>query len=283
MLRTIANYLHAGEFTHRIKRRHHLLWREAEPLKKPVLTKNNSLADWKDEYLWQRRLSNKLNAKEFAALNGCKTATLYWKGRDVENIDFSSLPPQYVIRPTLGHGSKGIFIMKNGVNLFDKKIYTPQQIISSLKECIGEHPDKIILVEEFLQNEAGEHKILDDYKFFCFNGEIAGVWVINRLSPNTGFSNFFDEQWTPMKPLMFSYLYPFKDGQEKPACFDEMVEQVKRLSKAYSIFVRLDFYATSKGAVFGEFTPTPNLGVGYNRYGQKLLISYWDEYCRGQI
>ena len=281
MFRTITNYLQAGEFTDRIKRRHRLLWKEAQPLKNALLTRDHSLDDWKDEELWQRRLSNKLNAKEFAALNGCKTATLYWKGRDVEHIDFSVLPPQYVIRPAVGCGSKGVLLMKNGLNLFDKKIYTPQQIVRLLKESIGEHPNQFILIEEFLQNEAGAYEILADYKFFCFNGKIASIEVINRLSPNKGFCRFFDEQWTPMKPI--SLTYPQKHLSEKPRCFDEMLEQVKMLSKIYSIFVRLDFYATSRGAVFGEFTPTPNLGGGYSKFGHQLLVKYWDEYCRGQI
>lgn len=282
MFRTITNYLHAGEFTERIKRRHHLWWREAEPLKKNLLTKDHSLDDWQDEELWQRRLSNKLNAKEFAALNGCKTAGLYWKGRDVENIDFSSLPSHYVIRPAMGCGSKGVFLMKNGINLFDQKTYSPQQIVRLLQQRIKEHPNQFMLVEEFLQNEIGEHTILDDYKFFCFNGKIASVGVINRLSPETGFVNYLDEHWNPMKPLALPYPYPIKQGQEKPKCFDEMLEHVKMLSRLYKVFVRLDFYATPKGAVFGEFTPTPSLGLGFSKFGHQLLVKYWDEYCQGE-
>lgn len=283
MFRSIINYLEAGEFTYRIKRRHSLLWREAQPLKKTLLTRNHSLDDWRDEELWQRRLSNKLNAKEFASLNGCKTADLYWKGRDVENINFSSLPAHYVIRPARGCGSIGVFVMQHGVNLFDKKTYSPQQIVRALQQQVNKNPEQFMLVEEFLQNEDGEYKILDDYKFFCFNGKIASVGVINRLGPETGFVNYFDEHWNPMESIATPYPYPIRPGQKKPKCFDEMVEQVKMLSKLYRIFVRLDFYATSKGAVFGEFTPTPNLGLGYTKYGHNLLVNYWDKYCKGQI
>lgn len=273
----------AGEFSSRIKRRHHLLWRETEPLKKLWLTHHQPLEDWRDETLWQRRLSNKLNAKEFAQLNGCKTATLYWKGRDVEQIDFSALPAQYVIRPTRGSGCTGVFIMNNGLNLFDNKHYAPEEIRSLLKECVNEFPNQNVLVEEFLQNEAGEYEIPVDYKFYCFNGKIAGLGVINRLGPLKGTCSFFNEHWIPIEPLTFSYPYDYRSGQVKPKCFDEMVEQVKKLSKIYGIFVRLDFYATSKGAVFGEFTPTPGLGRGFTKFGQKLFTAYWDEYCRGQI
>ncbi|QNL51645.1 hypothetical protein H8S90_08765 [Olivibacter sp. SDN3] len=272
-----------GEFSNRIKRRHHLLWREAEPLRRLWLTQKHPLNEWRDENLWQRRLSNKLNAKEFAQLNGCKTSELYWKGRNVEKIDFSTLPAQYVIRPTRGSGCTGVFLMNDGLNLLDNKRYSPEEIVLLLRACVSEFPNQHILVEEFLQNEAGEYLIPVDYKFYCFNGKIAGISVINRFGNHGGTRSFFNEDWIPMKPLLFSFPYDNISEQAKPKCFDEMVEQVKKLSKIYGIFVRIDFYATSKGAVFGEFTPTPGLGMGFTKFGQKLFTAYWDQYCKGQI
>jgi hypothetical protein len=62
-----------------------------------------------------------------------------------------------------------------------------------------------------------------------------------------------------------------------------MLDQAKRLSRAYEIFVRIDFYATDNGAVFGEFTPTPSMGGGPTKFGQKLLMFYWDKYCNSKI
>ncbi|MDM8176624.1 MULTISPECIES: ATP-grasp fold amidoligase family protein [Olivibacter] len=283
MLGRIKLHLYSGEFSNRLRRRHQVLWQEAEPLKKLWLTKNNSIDDWRDENLWQRRLSNKLNAKEFAQLHGAKTSALYWKGRDVERIDFASLPAQYVIRPTFGSGCTGVFLMDNGFNLFDNKYYSEQEIVAILRKNVKELPNQCILVEEFLTNEAGKHVIPTDYKFFCFNGKIAGLSVINRQGPHDGTSAFFNEHWIPMEPLTISYPYPYKFGQSKPKCFEEMVEQVKKLSKLYGIFVRIDFYATSNGPVFGEFTPTPGLGRGFTKYAEKLFTLYWDEHCPGQI
>jgi hypothetical protein len=132
-----------------------------------------------------------------------------------------------------------------------------------------------------LQEEPGEYHILSDYKFFCFNGEIASCQVINRTGPRAGYGSFYDENWNSMEAVHPGY--PIIKAQPKPACLDEMIGQVKKLSRAYQIFVRIDFYATTKGAVFGEFTPTPGLGYGYSVYGQKLLLSYWDKYCGGLV
>jgi len=272
-----------GEFSKRIRNRHTLWWSSShdEAFKRKEMTRYNPIHEWKKEDLWQAKLSNKFNAREFAIMHNCKTADLYWKGRDADRIDFSALPAHYVIRPTAGHSANNVYIMQNGLNLFDKKRYTPEEIVQLLKTTLEAHPTQEFLIEEFLQSESGEYKILDDYKFFCFNGKIACVHIINRLGPKTGYSAFFDEHWNYMRP--FHLLYPPKDGQKKPHCFDEMLEHVKRLSEAYGIFVRIDYYATAKGAVFGEFTPTPGIGKGVNKYGQKLLTQYWDKYCSGMI
>ena len=62
---------------------------------------------------------------------------------------------------------------------------------------------------------------------------------------------------------------------ELPECFDEMVEAVKKIGSTLGIYMRIDMYATAKGAVFGEFTPTPHGGKGYSEWADKYLGSFW--------
>jgi hypothetical protein len=284
MLKFIEDILYnRGELKDRIIRRHKLFWSDpkAETVRNTRMSEFDSIEKWQDVENWQRKLSNKANAREFAKMNGCQVPDLYWRGSDVEHIDFDKIPPYYVIRPTTGHSSNMVFVMDNGINLFDGKPYTPAEIIAVLKKAVDKKQDLEFLIEEFLQNEEGKHAILTDYKFFCFNGEVAIVWEIKRLGPKTGFATFYDENWNRIKKVHI--FYPPKEANEPPACYPDMLAQAKRLSKAYGIFVRLDFYATNKGAVFGEFTPTPALGKGHTRFGQQRLIEYWDKYCKGQI
>ena len=275
--------LNSGEFADRIVRRHKLFWGgpDAEKVRNVRMSASDPIEKWMDDPYWQRKLSNKANAREFAKMQGCQVPDLYWRGSDVENIDFSTLPPYYVIRPTTGHSSKMVFVMDHGTNLFDGKTYTPEEIKAALKEAIAKKADQEFLIEEFLKNEAGEHSVLTDYKFFCFNGEIAVVWEIQRIGPKTGHATFYDEHWQQLDEV--HVFYPPKEKGPAPKCFPDMVRQAKSLSKAYGIFVRLDFYATDRGAVFGEFTPTPALGRGHTRYGKKRLLKYWDTFCKGQI
>lgn len=162
--------------------------------------------------------------------------------------------------------------MDNGLNLFDNQTYTRQDIQAELAKALYESTDLEFLIEEFVKTENSEYHIPSDYKFYVFNGEIACIHLINRLSPKTGCQGFYTENWELMSTVNDKYEdVPY---QEPPSCLKEMVQHAKQFSKAYQIFVRVDFYATDKGAVFGEFSPTPHLGENFTPYGEKLLTSY---------
>lgn len=284
MMQTLLTALKPkSEFSKRIKSRHAKFWSDpnAEIIRNTRMNANDPIEKWKDVPNWQRKLSNKYNSREFAKMHGCKVADLYWKGRNVENIDFDKLPKQYVIRPTIGHSCNAVFLMDGNYNLFDKTYYTQSEIRNCLYSYLEENDMLEFLVEEFLANEQGEHTILDDYKIFAFNGEIAAILVINRLSPNSGYQTAYTEDWIQTESLVNSY--PEGLHQQPPACLKEMITDVKKLSKAYEIFVRVDYYATSKGAVFGEFSPTPSRGNSSTQYASKLFASYWEQYCYGMI
>lgn len=272
-----------GEFNKRIKSRHKRFWSvdDAEVVRNTIMQASDPIEQWKDVTHWQRKLSNKYNAREFARKHGCQVAELYWSGREVRQIPFDTLPEYYVIRPTIGHSSGLVFLMNNGVNIMDGKTYSNEAIIGILEEALAGNIHLQFLVEEFLKNEAGEHCIPNDFKMYLFNGELAGIQVINRFGPSKGLTNFYDEHWNPIDN--FNIYYPKGEVQAPPRCIDAIVADGKRLSKAYEIFVRIDFYATDHGAVFGEFTPTPFFGNHFTPEGEQMLVQYWDRYCTGKI
>jgi hypothetical protein len=73
------------------------------------------------------------------------------------------------------------------------------------------------------------------------------------MSPKSGLSSSYDEIWNMMEDI--GRVYQQSSYQAPPACLQEMISCAKKLSKAYEIFVRVDFYATDKGAVFGNSPP----------------------------
>lgn len=270
-------------FSDRIKHRNKTFWAEegADKLKTTPRYAHDPFSKWKGSTHWQRRLSNKRNAHEFALKHNCRVPDLYWQGSDCSTIDFSKLPHHYVIKPTIGHSCGMVYLMSRGTNLFDMRHYTSAELVAGMEKAIDERPGLEFMIVEFCRNERGEYQIPDDYKIMCFNGQIACICLVNRFSSKKGYHNFYDENWHQLKQI--NTLYPMAGFQRAPACLHEMLEQAKTLSQAYEIFVRIDFYATDKGAVFGEFTPTPSLGTGFTPYAENLFTAYWDVFCTNLI
>jgi len=241
----------------------------------------DAIEKWKDVENWQRKLSNKYNSREFAKRHNCKVAQLYWRGRDLNSLDFSSLPCYFVIRPTIGHSLSHVFLMKNSVNLMDGKTYSTEDIKEVLTNALSDNKKVEFLFEEFIRTECGDYCIPDDYKFYMFNGQVGCIQVINRINNKQGCTTWYDENWKLLPNLTTN----FPDGKEQssPRCYEEMLHMAKAISKSYKIFIRIDFYATDKGVVFGELTPTPALGKGFTCEGDKLLSRYWDKFCKGMI
>ncbi|WP_347159733.1 ATP-grasp fold amidoligase family protein [Pontibacter chitinilyticus] len=268
-----------GEFARRILYRHQTFWNapDAELVRNSAMHPSASLEEWQSVDHWQRKLSNKYNARLFAQMHGCRVAALYWRGRDLSQLDFSSLPDQYVIRPTIGHSCNLVFLMDKHMNHMDKRFYSEADLKKIMAAALKQNPYQTFLIEEFVRSEQGEYKIPVDYKLSLFNGELAVINVINRMSPKAGLSSSYDENWNMLEDIC--QLYQHAPYQEPPACLPEMISFAKKLSKAYEIFIRIDFYATDKGAVFGEFTPTPGRGNGFTAKADQMLSDYWNKYC----
>ncbi|MEJ7685393.1 MAG: ATP-grasp fold amidoligase family protein [Segetibacter sp.] len=272
-----------GKFSKRIKNRHRTFWKssDAEIIRNTVMNASDLLDKWKDVKNWQRKLSNKNNAREFAKKHGCRVPEIYWRGRDIDNINFNNLPSQFVLKPTIGCSSKLVFLMNDKFNFMNNLSYSKKELTKIMAEALKENYYLEFIIEEFVRSEQGKYKIPNDYKFHTFKGEIAAINVINRFANKEGFMRAYDANWNLIKEIGTDF--PKGPYQDPPACLEEMIAHAKVLSKAYEIYVRIDFYATDKGAVFGEFTPTPSLGNYYTHQADQLLANYWDKYCNGMV
>ena len=172
-----------------------------------------------------------------------------------DEIDFDSLPEQFVLKCT--HDSGSVIICK------DKKIFDYQaarkKIECSLKknlywrarEWVYKDLMPKIIAEQYMEDEKTSE--LRDYKFFCFDGEVKMLFVATeRQKKNEEVKfDFFDVDYNRL---------PFKQGHpnakvlpEKPQCFDEMKELAAKLSKGIP-HVRVDFYEVNGKVYFGELT-----------------------------
>ncbi|MEO3406448.1 ATP-grasp fold amidoligase family protein [Mucilaginibacter sp. CAU 1740] len=274
---------YAMPFTKRIKYRHNQFWEpaDAENIRNIPISRYDHIDQITHIPNWQRMLSNKANSLYFAGKMGCKVPEVYWKGRNIDDIDFSLLPKQFVIKPTIGHSCNNVYLMDDGYNHMDKQIYKIEDLRGVMTSVLQQSHQNEFIIEEFLRSEDGIYRIPLDYKVHTFNGEIACIEVIDRKAPSVGHVNVFDDKWNAVENIGKKFIQG--DNLTPPHCLDEIISQCRALSKVYKIYVRIDFFATDKGAVFGEFTPTPGIGVGFTRKANYMLNRYWDTYCKGMI
>lgn len=173
-----------------------------------------------------------------------------------EEIDFESLPNQFVLKTTHGGGNTGVIIVKDKskadiATLKSKlNLSLKQDLYKDSREWPYKNVNKRILAEEFLEDsETGE---LRDYKFFCFNGVVKALFVATeRQTREEPFFNFFDENY---EPLPVRQGHPCSDTiPAKPKLFDEMKQLAEILSKDIPC-VRIDLYQVNGKIYFGEYT-----------------------------
>lgn len=178
-----------------------------------------------------------------------------------EDIDFSKLPDQFVLKCTHDSGGHVICKDKNKLNIEEAR----RKINKSLKRnyfyCGREWPYKNvkprIICEKYMVDESGIE--LKDYKIFCFSGEPKIIQVdYNRFINHK--RNLYDIQWNFI-PVSIQYPNNLKVKINKPERLDEMLKLAKVLSKDYP-HVRIDFYSINEKIYFGEMTFYPEAGFG---------------------
>lgn len=178
-----------------------------------------------------------------------------------EDIDFSKLPNQFVLKCT--HDSGGLVICRDKSKLNMKE--ARRKINKSLKRNYylihREWPYKKvrprIIAEKYMATY--KQKELIDYKFFCFNGEPKFLYVSEGLSNHENARISFANMNYEKTEFYRKDYRPFDKLPDKPTNFDKMKELSKKLSKNIP-FIRVDFYEVNGQIYFGELTFFPCSG-----------------------
>lgn len=173
-----------------------------------------------------------------------------------EDIDWDSLPNQFVLKTTHGGGGGGVVICKDKTT-FDRasaiaklKESMASDIYSGLREWPYKNVPKRIIAEKFMAPEKSPAlKDLLDFKFFCFNGEPKFLYVSDTPSHSLTFLN---TDWTITDFGRDDY-HPLNKIPEKPENLEEMLTIASKLSAGIP-HVRVDLYNIDKHIFFGELT-----------------------------
>ena len=202
---------------------------------------------------------NKYETYLFVKNLGIPLPHLYYYGF-LHQLDLNKLPSSFVIKTIKGFGSHTVFPFKKGVNQFDKTI--------RLDDVLETVKGRLCIVEEFLKNSDGEYSIPNDYKVFCFDG-VPELILLKRYKNSSYRQKYYTIHWKPLKDLRTAST---DTVVPRPVELENLLQLAKKLSKYFrNNVIRLDFYITDRGVIFGEFTPHPFGGVGYTRFGKRYL------------
>ena len=234
-------------------------------------------AAWQCCPQWPRTLVNKWNSREFSQKHGCRVPALYWHGRWVAKVPYVSLPARYVIRPVWGTVGTGVHVVVDGRELLRSVPATAVNIRRRLFREHGPVAATLLLVEEFVPAEDGEGRLPIEYKCHAFGGIIAAVQVIEHAGPRSGIQRYYTPRWEPFPDVMDTN-YPLAPPRQPPRCLDEMLDAATRLSQAIGTYMRIDFFASTAGAVFNEFSSTPQVQtLPYTRYCDEIFGALWQQ------
>ena len=215
-----------------------------------------------------RIAADKFAAKEYIAsrIGGEYVVPLLGAYRDVAQIDFSALPNKFVAKSNCGWGSDQVVIVT------DKSTYCIDHLKVMMTTwlypwctyyyqnmCItDEKIEPIIVIEELLESE--ESGSVDDYKFYCCNGEPKFALVVSDRKARAQTRTFVDMDWNCI-PVM-------RKGKKtaahpkRPAGLKEMKRLCRILAKDFPL-VRIDFYEINGRVYVGELTFTPGMFLGF--------------------
>lgn len=234
--------------------------------------------DYKPEYT---QMVDKFAVKDYVAEQIGKEYIIPTLGvwDKVEDIDWKSLPNQFVLKTTHGGGGGGVVICKDK-NTLDKTKAIEKLTLSmhsNAGKAYREKPylnvPRKIIAEKFM----AEHKCNDiaidadltDYKFFCFGGKVKCFKIdFGRFVEHH--ANYYSPEGT-LLPFGENGLDPDPNHVEvMPTNLSEMVSISERLSKGFK-FIRVDLYNVKGEIYFGELTFYPAAGFG------KFTSEEWDE------
>ena len=206
-----------------------------------------------DKYLVREYIKEKIGEEYLIPLLGV------WDR--AEDIDFDSLPNQFVLKTNWGWAQNIIVKDKSSINI--------QETIHKLNDWLQPYNNMYystyewqyknikpkIICEKYLEQI---DNTLNDYKVFCFNGNPLYIQVdVDRFTNHK--RTIYDINWNEMN---FTYNYNKCDSKiKKPIVLDKILKLSKILSSSFNI-IRIDFYIIDEKIIIGELTFTSENGMG---------------------
>ena len=173
-----------------------------------------------------------------------------------EDIDFSQLPNQFVLKTNHSGGNTGVVICRNKATFDykDAKRKLDISLATNTYKVSREWPYKNIrrriLAEQYMEDIRTSE--LRDYKFFCFDGTVKALFVASgRQNHKEPYFDFFDDNYNHLE-LRCDHPQAVITP-EKPISFEKMKNIASTLSRGFP-HMRVDLYEINGRIYFGELT-----------------------------
>lgn len=219
------------------------------------------------------RLADKVRVREFVEECGFGNylPKLYGTWERATDIDFNKLPSAFVIKTNNASATNILVRDKSKINEAEvrKQLDEWLKIDYGYQTCQPHYSriSPLILAEEFLGLEIRgadnmnnkKLKSLNDYKFYCVNGEpLYCIVYTDRVANSHDMKRtLYDMNWNMHKEFLGRYAVAGPEI-ERPQSLELMKEIAAKLSLKFP-FVRIDFYEVNGKPVFGEMTFTPGM------------------------
>ena len=206
---------------------------------------------------------DKADVREYVKSKGVEDILLHCYGvyDSVDDIDWDSLPNQFVIKDTLGGGGASVIIVDNkrekDIVTLKKQVAEWTRIKAHTKSDGREWPyysgkKHRIIIEKYIESNKSQGGLID-YKFLCFNGKVELLYILaDRVAGQGAGCGFFDLEFRQL-PITESDEKPLKRKIKKPKNFQEMVRVAEKLSEDFPC-ARIDLYNDKGKIIFGEIT-----------------------------
>ena len=178
-----------------------------------------------------------------------------------EDIDWSLLPKQFVVKDTLGSGGSSVIIVKDkdsaDIESIKEQATKWTKTNAHVKGGGREWPyysgkNHRIIIEEYINSDPDKGGLID-YKFFCFNGEPQYIYVItDRKLGESACFGIYDAKFNLLDAYRVDEKRPER-CMEKPKEFENMMAVARKLSQGFPE-VRIDLYNVDGKILFGEMT-----------------------------
>lgn len=201
--------------------------------------------------------ADKYEVRDYVASKGYEDilVPLYGIYNSASDINFSKLPERFVLKTTNGSHTNLLCEDKSRLDINSTKkelnIWLKERTAKAGREWPYYNINARIISEKYLEKD--KNNDLVDYKFICFEGEVACVFVNSERDSKDGMRfGIYSKEFNQL-PYKREGLRNTDHKVIKPKNYAKMIEIAEELSKEFP-HVRVDLYNIDGKIYFGEMT-----------------------------